>query len=657
MKPIPVRHLAACFAFIALTSPLVAGADTGTSLPTLDVSASRTAADAARLPVGTVIIDRAQIERMSASNLAEVLRGVGGVTLSSLYGSGSYTKADMLGFGATAGQNTLLLLNGRRLNTTDLSSVNLDSIPVTAIERIEILPGSGSVLYGSGAVGGVINVVTRQHYGNAGRIEGTVGELDTRGGAVQGSFTQGQTDGMASVNRFLSDNYRDNNKLSQSRAFADLRHVNEGASFYLTTLYDHQDLGLPGALANTALQHPSAVMPGYDYDWGEDKTVNLMPGMRLQLADQLNLYLDTGFRERKQDAGYYAFGAYTTQSTDRTLNLSPRLAGENEWGVAHNWMLGLDYSRTRYNFDSQSGFGNAHDRNHRSIQAVYAQDSMGLTDSTWLTLGARHEWIRTAQEGNPGFLPHKDAEAAMWSAGLRQALSDKVSLFAKAERSVRYATFDELRDYAAGWTPLPLDTQSGKLYTLGANWQKDGQYSTLTVWRGKYHDEIATDPFGSNTNLDPTRREGVSLNSYWKLDKALWLALAGTYQEVKFDKGAWRGNWVPAVPRLTGSARLDWQLLESLSLSLAERYQGEQYLDNDQANNFGVKIPSYHWMDVSASFRPTGAKSVYVSATLHNAENRKGAYDYGVASAFVPGSYNAYPLPGRYLVVKAGVDF
>jgi iron complex outermembrane receptor protein len=397
-------------------------------------------------------------------------------------------------------------------------------------------------------------------------------------------------------------------------------------------------------------------MPGYENDWGEDNTLRILPSVRYQLSEAVDLHLDAGLRVREQKADYLSFGQ-ATQSTDRTLNVSPRLTGVADWGVAHHWMLGLDYFRTRYHYDSQASWSNDHDRNQRSTQAVYAQDSLGLTDTTWLTLGARHEWVRTAQEDNPAFLPHKNSDVGMWSAGLRQALSDSVSLFVKAERSARYASFDELRDYAAGWTTTPLKTQTGKLYSLGANWQKAGQYSTLTVWQGKYRNEIATDAFGSNVNLDPTKRRGVSLNSYWQLDKALWLAVSGTYQVVKFDQGAYQGNWVPAVPRVTAYARIDWQALPQLSLSLAERYQGEQYLDNDQSNSFGEKIPSYRWMDVAATFRPTGKKSVYVSAILHNAENRKGAYDYGVSSSFTPGAYNAYPLPGRYLIVKAGVDF
>ena len=68
----------------------------------------------------------------------------------------------MRGFGAAGISNTLVLVNGRRLNDIDMAGVDFSAIPKNSIERIEITRGnSGAVLYGDGAVGGVINIVTK----------------------------------------------------------------------------------------------------------------------------------------------------------------------------------------------------------------------------------------------------------------------------------------------------------------------------------------------------------------------------------------------------------------------------------------------------------------------------------------------------------------
>ena len=87
-----------------------------------------------------------------------------GIQLRHLYGSpiGSGDTVDLRGFGPYAQSNTLILVNGRRYQDFDLQGFDFASIPLNSIERIEITRGnSGTVLYGDGAVGGVINIVTK----------------------------------------------------------------------------------------------------------------------------------------------------------------------------------------------------------------------------------------------------------------------------------------------------------------------------------------------------------------------------------------------------------------------------------------------------------------------------------------------------------------
>ncbi len=657
MKRFTKRPLAVSLSFIltmgAANSAIAAkDAQTTKQLPEVEVSASRTAANADVLPVGKVVIDRQQLDSMPATNLADALRSIGGINISSYYGtglSGVKSSVDMTGFGETAGHNTLILLNGRRLNHVDNSSVNLSSIPLEAIERIEVLPGSGSVLYGSGAAGGVVNVITRDHYENGGRIEATVGEFDTRGGALQGSFNVGNVDGMLSLSRLLSDGYRDNNATKQSHAFGSLRYATDETAYYMTILAGKQNTGLPGAISDSQLKttYTAADTP---FNWAEGKTVRILPGMGMQLTDNITLHLDTGFMKREQSSGFYKYGTSLGGKTARSLSVSPRLNGHfDAFGLANRWTVGIDYQRTRYHADSTSPWATSHERYERNVQAVYGQNSIALLDNTWLTLGARHEWLKL--DGNAAVNLPKDEspQVGMWSAGIRHALSDKVSLFAKV---ARYASVDELR-YWAG----PKQIQTGKVYTLGASWHNGVQYSTLTAWSGDYSNEIAYDAMTfSNYNLDDTERSGVSLNSYWELTEKLHLTIAGSYQEAHFAEGPLDGHDVPLVPNLTGYARFDWQITSRLLLSLSERYVGEKHYDNDADNHVGENIPDYRWMNIALTWQSNKPNGVYISAILHNAENKEGAYDYAAASP-TGTNFNAYPLPGRYLIVKAGVDF
>ena len=117
----------------------------------------------------STVITAEDIAHSPSNNLPDILAQVPGVQLTTLYGipaNGAKTSVDLRGFGAFATANTLILINGRRLNDIDMAQVDLSTIPLNSIERIEITRGnSGAVLYGDNAVGGVINIVTKTGVG------------------------------------------------------------------------------------------------------------------------------------------------------------------------------------------------------------------------------------------------------------------------------------------------------------------------------------------------------------------------------------------------------------------------------------------------------------------------------------------------------------
>ena len=100
-------------------------------------------------------------------------------------GSASQAYIDIRGIG---GDNpygkTLIMLDGRRLNRTDMASIDWMEIPLNTIEKIEIVRGSGSVLYGDAAISGVINIITKKGQGepkfNVSVIAGSYGLNDER---------------------------------------------------------------------------------------------------------------------------------------------------------------------------------------------------------------------------------------------------------------------------------------------------------------------------------------------------------------------------------------------------------------------------------------------------------------------------------------------
>ena len=157
------RHRANFFALgcpvcFVLTS-LSVWAQTPAQLPGTVVTASRTAQRADELVSDVVVIDRAEIEKSTGRTLAEILARAPGVQFSANGGLGKNSSVNIRGAEA---RHTVLLIDGVRFGSATTGSPNWDTLAVDLIERIEILKGPASSLYGSEAVGGVVQIFLRQ---------------------------------------------------------------------------------------------------------------------------------------------------------------------------------------------------------------------------------------------------------------------------------------------------------------------------------------------------------------------------------------------------------------------------------------------------------------------------------------------------------------
>jgi len=160
------RLLAAAIS-LCFTAP-AALAQVAQELNPVTITGARFEADPSLAPIGATVITADEIRRAGAGDVNAAIRKIGGV-----YGRQSLTGSpdfglDLRGFGANSAQNMVIVVDGVRLSENEQANAILSTIPIDSVERIEITRGGASVLYGDGATGGVINIVTKRPNQRAG---------------------------------------------------------------------------------------------------------------------------------------------------------------------------------------------------------------------------------------------------------------------------------------------------------------------------------------------------------------------------------------------------------------------------------------------------------------------------------------------------------
>lgn len=211
--------LGVTIASAALQSTLVFAADSTNALPSVVITGSMIPTAATETATPVLVLDRATIERQPVRNVSELLRRLPEANATGVpeFGNGTgfetgASAVSLRGFGAEA---TLVLINGRRVvgygdgqNGTD-SFVDLNSIPLSMVDRIEVLKDGASAIYGADAVAGVVNILTKHKY-RGGEIVAGYGNTTTKDSSetsISAIFGTGdeKTDVYATVN-FLRRN-------------------------------------------------------------------------------------------------------------------------------------------------------------------------------------------------------------------------------------------------------------------------------------------------------------------------------------------------------------------------------------------------------------------------------------------------------------------
>jgi vitamin B12 transporter len=562
------------------------------------VTATREPAVLNQLASDVVAIDEAAIR--SATTLEDLLRSHAGLQLSRNGGPGQNASVFIRGAGAGA---TVLLIDGVRIGSATLGQALLESLSLANIERIEVLRGPGSSLYGADAMGGVVQIFTRRGRGAPHiALHAALGELGSSVADVAVGGTAGAFDLAASLADERSDG------------------VNAVRAGDLFGLHNPDRDGFKRRSAQLGLGYTPA------------------PGHRIGLR-----WLDTRLKAQYDGAEFNPPTFAADASPDFRNRLATRVATLDYRGrISERWTTSAQLARhddtldsggtvfTRYvNRRDQLTWQNAlrvgtaqlvaavERAEERASAPVYAGDP--ARDNTAFVLGAS---AAVGAHGLQADVRHDDS--SVWGGvttgrvGWNHALPPNWRLRALAGTTFRAPSFNELA--FPGYGVPTLQPERGRSIEVGLSWQDGPSDASATLYRNRVRDLIAFEPDRSFCPADPSYDFGCARN-------VARARLQGATLAAATKQGAWalraQLDFLEATDSATGQRlprRAAHQESVDASVDLGAWNLGATLLAVGARPDLGKRLAAYQTVDLRAHWRV--APSWRVEVKLLNATDR-----------------------------------
>lgn len=542
------------------------------------VTATRTAQTAQQSLAAVTVLDRERIERSQAASLPELLKQVPGVSLANNGGPGKSTALFMRG---TESDHVLVMIDGIKIGSVSAGGAALQDLPLELIERIEVVRGPRSSLYGSEAIGGVIQIFTRKGRGQGvkpffsagyGTHDTYTGSAGVSGGdgrgwyslGVSGSDTDGinvksagtsgyenDADGYRNLSATLAAGYRFDNGLELDANLLQAKSHNDYDS-----VNSRRTSGF-GANAD-----------------GESKVFGTRA--RFSPLEPWRVTLQAGRSEDKSDA--YQDGRFSSRFDSRRDSL----AWQNDIDIAAGHMLtvGADYQRdeingtTAYAEDSRDNFG-------RFVQ--------------YLGEAGRHDWqLSLRRDDNEQFGLHDTGNI-----GYGYALTDWLRATVSYGTAFKAPTFNEL--YFPDYGNPALDAETSRSLEAGLAGQHGWGHWAVNAYRTVVDDLIAYDAsLSAPANVQEARIRGVELVLGSQLLGWDWNVNYSLLEPENRSAGANRGNELARRAKQLFNLDLD-RRLGAFSIGASLHAEGQRY--DDLANT--RELSGYATLDLRGEYRIT----------------------------------------------------
>lgn len=539
---------------------------------------------------GTVsILTAADIERSGASNLNDVLQNLPGINFSGT-GNISQQAPRIRGF---SHEQTLVLIDGKRIPNTDRNlsfspAYRYNWVPVTQIERIEVIRGPGSSLYGADAMAGVINIITRKATEKwQGRLHGDIGHID---GEHQNDMVSAALSGplgeQADLSLSVSERNEEAIEDSQGATLtSDMRSRTLQADLgFDITEQDRLELGLL-----------------YGEDEGGDIDISQFMGQQYvsdYRLDQTRQRLSADYLTR---LGRFDLQAGASQAR---VDLTE---GTNDWEIDEDsYELDLSGALTERQFvnlgvqyrEEQAARDDTGFDEKVDTTTLTFQDIIKLTDAHSLTLGLAYDHhskydaelspkIYWNWQGDSGWGLRAGYGESYLAPSLREGSSDYVIL---AGPFRRYEGNDDLQP------------ETNKTYELGLSYRQPGWSSQLTLFHNRIDNLITTREYQQGpvtvarySNVNEAITQGVEAELEYQPDSTRRIRFNYTWTDSENRSAAYDGNELADTPEHLFKLVLEQDLnrLES-TLYGAWRYTGDQFTSSDNS----TELDAFHVVDL-----------------------------------------------------------
>ena len=475
-------------ASIAALSTLATPASAQNRLNPIIVTGSREPQLLDRVTADVVVIDAERIRASTADSVEDLLRREAGVQVSRNGGPGQSAGVFIRGAGSS---NTVVLVDGVRIGSATLGQVGFEAISLSQIERIEVLRGPGSSLYGADAVGGVIQIFTKRGEGEA-RVyaNGAVGGYQSRNGNFGVSGAQGALDYAASLGRESS---RGVSALKPGDQFGNYNPDTDGftrdtGQFKLGyTLAPGHRVGLNVVQSRLNAQYDGSeyVAPTFAQDASPDFRNKLRGGV---VSLDYRGVIDSAWTATAQLAHNDDDLKSGGNVIDRFRTLRDQLTAQAAWKSGADQQVVLAYEHLNEKAESTQYLGDVKRSNNAFVFGYTGQFGAQV-----LQADVRHDNNSVYGGNTTGRLG--------WSTEVMKDLRVR----ALAGTTFRAPSFNELFYPGYGVSGYPgfnVTPEHGRSMELGLNWRSAGNEVGLTVYRNRVHDMIGYEV--DNTLCPPT---------------------------------------------------------------------------------------------------------------------------------------------------------